>query len=404
MRILISSSTFPIHPDDGQPRFVLDLAQELSLRFPTAVLAPGEAAALRRESWGAVDIRRFTYFLPRSRQRLAYGDGMRQNLRSWPAKVQVPGYLACLALATRRLLRSWQPHVVNSHWLVPHGLATAMARGRSSAAAHVVSIHAGDIYLLARYPFGRAIARFVAARSDAILADGSHVKEAFEQLLGRPSGALVQPMGVDLARFSASSRVTPAACTSADSIAFVGRLVEKKGVAYLVRAMPLILARRPRARLVVAGDGPLFEDLRDETRKLGIESSVAFVGRKSHDEVARLLRESGLAVVPSIVDRDGETEGMPTVVLEAMAAGARVVGTAVNGIPDVLRHGHNGWLCPPRDAPALASAILEALDDPGAASRIREALLTASAHSWPRVAKRYAEVFAKVAGLAPTES
>jgi glycosyltransferase involved in cell wall biosynthesis len=177
-------------------------------------------------------------------------------------------------------------------------------------------------------------------------------------------------------------------------LVFVGRLVEKKGAIYLLRALPRVLAHRPRVRLFVVGEGPLKEDLAAEAARLGIETAVSFLGRRGHDEVARRLGESRVAVVPSVVDRNGETDGMPTVVVEAMAAGARVVGTAVDGIPDVIEHHRNGWLCPAKDPEALATAILEALDDDGD-DVIRAAFASASGHSWPQVAARYEAVFSR---------
>jgi glycosyltransferase involved in cell wall biosynthesis len=262
--------------------------------------------------------------------------------------------------------------------------------------AHVLSIHAGDVYFLARRPGGRALARFVAALTDAILADGSHVVEALDGLLTYPSDAIVQPMGVDLRRFVR----TRSGRSEELSIAFVGRMVEKKGATYLLQALPHVLAKRPGVRLLLAGDGPLLEDLRAEARQLGIAGSTHFLGRVSHEEIARLLDTSRLAVVPSVVDRNGETDGMPTVVLEAMASGARVVATAVDGIPDVVRHGSNGWLCAPRDPTALGAAILEALED--TSDQIpRAARATATANSWPSVASRYAEVFTSLSTPVP---
>lgn len=393
MRVLISTSTFPIRPDDGTPRFVLDLARHLAARCTVAVLAPGDAGAPAREHWDGLEIRRFTYFLPRSAQKLAYGFGMRQNLRSWLARIQVAPYVAALTAATRAAMAEWRPDVINTHWLVPQGLATALARPRQgSLPASVLSVHAGDIYLLSRLPFGRSLARYVVSRTDASLADGSHVKAALDGLLGTPSEATVQPMGVDLDRFGPqrSKQGSP----DTESLIFVGRLVEKKGAVYLLRALPKVLAHRPRVHLFVVGEGPLKEDLVAEAGRLGIEAAVSFLGRRGHDEVARRLGECRVAVVPSVVDRIGETDGMPTVVVEAMAAGARVVGTAVDGIPDVIEDHRNGWLCPAKDPEALAAAILEALDDKGDAI-VRAAFASASDHSWPQVAARYESVFSR---------
>jgi glycosyltransferase involved in cell wall biosynthesis len=274
------------------------------------------------------------------------------------------------------------------------------ARVRSAGAAHVLSVHAGDVYLLSRAPFGRAVARHVASRSDGILADGSHVRETLDDLLGAASGAIVQPMGVGLDQFGLGLEAPVDRSSLGDDLVFVGRLVEKKGLAYLLRALPRVLERRPRAHLVVVGDGPLLPELREEAGRLQLQAAVSFLGRRSQREVAEHLRRCRIAVVPSIVDRNGETDGMPTVVVEAMAAGARVVATAVDGIPDLVRHRENGWLCSQRDEAALATAILEALEEPDAGLILSEARATAEAHSWPNVAARYLAAFRRAAGSA----
>jgi hypothetical protein len=135
MRVLISTSTFPVFPDDGLPRFVSDLAQALSARCEVTVLAPDAPLA---EQQGSVEVRRFTYFHPRRWQRLAYGPGMRENMRaSLLARFQVMPFLRAETRATRRLVREKSIDVVNSHWMVPQGLAAAWARGRKRRFAQV---------------------------------------------------------------------------------------------------------------------------------------------------------------------------------------------------------------------------------------------------------------------------
>ena len=102
-----------------------------------------------------------------------------------------------------------------------------------------------------------------------------------------------------------------------------------------------------------------------------------------------------MLVVPSVSRDDGRAEGMPSVVLEAMAAGVRLVATATGGIPDVVRDGENGWLCRDRDPADLAAAILRSLDAPDEPTST-EACRTAEAHDWSKVAERYLEIFRSV--------
>jgi glycosyltransferase involved in cell wall biosynthesis len=175
-------------------------------------------------------------------------------------------------------------------------------------------------------------------------------------------------------------------------IFFVGRLVAKKGVTYLLRAMPIVLRQHPAARLLIGGTGPLEESLQAEAEQLGLARNVEFLGPLAHDEVVHRFQNCRVAVVPSVFDEHGETEGMPTVVVEAMAAGVRVVGSDVAGIPDVIRHGENGWLARPGDPVDLATQIIRALDDHGTGV-IELAAATAREHDWSNVAHKYLAAF-----------
>jgi glycosyltransferase involved in cell wall biosynthesis len=395
MRVLISTSTFPLQRDDGLPRFVYDLAEALAARCEVTVLAPGAPGIASRERWGPVEVRRFTYFRPPRWQRLAYGDGIGANLRSsWLSRLQPLPYLLAQVRATRSLVDAAGIEVVNSHWIVPQGLSTALARGRSARFRHVVTLHGGDAYLLRRLPFAQRLVRFILSRSDAVFAVSSNVRDQLDAALGRPSGALVQPVGVDVARFGEVAEAAGGKLPfPAGYLLYVGRLLEIKGVSDLLRAMPAVRARHPGVGLLVVGYGERESDLRREAERLGIAEAVCFAGPRPHAEVAGHLRSCRVAVVPSIQRQDGRAEGMPSVVLEALAAGARLVATATGGIPDLVRHGENGWLCRDRDPQDLAEKILCALDDApdsGVPGRARQ---TVQRHDWPRVAERYHEAF-----------
>jgi glycosyltransferase involved in cell wall biosynthesis len=391
MRVLVAASTFPLHPDDGGPRFVLDLCQALLRHVDVTVVAPAAPGAAARERWGDLEIRRFAYFLPRSRQCLAYGAGMSENLsRSWLARLQVPGFLAAEARALRALARELRCDVVHSHWILPQGLTAAWARGRERRFAHVTTLHGSDSYFLPRLPACRALAEWICARSDAVLAVATNVRENLDRVLGRPSGACLLPMGVDTAHFR-----SPAASRAEEApfpggfLLFVGRFVAQKGLDVLLRALPRVREQHPGLGLVALGDGPLAPELRRTARELGLDPWVRFAGRVDRARVAAHLQACRVAVVPSVVDRGGRAEGLPSAALEALAAGARLVATDAGGVPDRVVHGRNGWLALAGDPADLAAKLLLALDaplPPGVAE-------SADALDWARVAERHVAVY-----------
>jgi len=400
VRVLVTASTFPLRPDDGIPRFVADLCQALASRCEVTALVPDAPGAARRERVGDVDVHRFTYLLPRRWQALAYGDGIAANLASPRAWLQPLPFLAAQVAAVRTLAERLAIDVVSSHWILPQGLAAALARGARPRFAHVATLHGGDAFLLGRLPFARRLAGFLWRRSDALLPVSTGLRDAFDATLGRASGALVQPMGVSLARFAAPEAAAPPAPFAGGFLVCAARLVALKGVDVLLRALPRVLAVHPDLGLCVLGAGPREAALRAEAARLGIAGRVRFEGRVSQAEVARHLRACRAAVVPSVTGRGGRAEGMPTVVAEALAAEARLVATATGGIPDVVRHGENGWLCRASDPGYLAETILLALADrsPERARRARE---SAAALDWERVAARYFEVMQEACARRP---
>jgi len=394
--LLVTTSTFPVKPDDGVPRFVLDLAVALSHYFGVTVLTPHSPGAKRLEEINGVQVVRFRYFLPTRWQRLSRGGSVAVNLDDWLARLQVPFLLAAETLATRRLLRITGSKVVNAHWLIPQGLTAALALRLSRGRRLVVHVHAKDVYFLERYWFGSSLARFVVSRASVVLADGSHVSKSLDTLVGKAVGANLRPMGVWSKRFH---RPADSSRPANPTVVFVGRFVEKKGVPYLLQAFSKVREERPDVRLVLIGGGPLEPQLRDEVVELGISESVVFTGPLPHEEVIQHLHRADVACVTSIIDSRGETDGMPTVVLEAMAAGLRVVGTEVDGIPDVLRDRENGWLARAADAADLAARLLEALEDPDRARLAEAGRRTAEQHDWDRVAAEYARYLGAVADV-----
>ena len=119
--------------------------------------------------------------------------------------------------------------------------------------------------------------------------------------------------------------------------------------------MPLVFQEYPGTRLILVGDGPLQEDLRDEVRDLGIEASVFFVGFRI--DIPAVLAALDLLVVPSVL------EGFPMITLEAMAMAKPIVATDINGIREEIHNGKTGILMPPADPQALAEAINQLLKD-----------------------------------------
>jgi glycosyltransferase involved in cell wall biosynthesis len=155
-------------------------------------------------------------------------------------------------------------------------------------------------------------------------------------------------------------------------IAAVGRLVEKKGFGDLLDAVALLVAEGRQLRLDLVGTGPLEDELRDRVRALGLDTVVRMHGALPQGQVRRTVQQAAVLAVPCIVGADGNRDGLPTVLLEAMALGTPCVATPVTGIPEVVQDGRTGLLVPEADPVGLAASLARLLDDGALRTRLAE--------------------------------
>lgn len=172
-----------------------------------------------------------------------------------------------------------------------------------------------------------------------------------------PDKVLTHYHGVDVNQFCADPDIP-----RQPVVLFVGRLTAKKGCQHLINAIAQVQAAQPDIKLVLIGDGPL----RDELEAMAKQSLThyEFLGMQSPDVVRSWMNKARLLAAPSVTSAQGDSEGLPNVVLEAMAMGLPIVGTLHAGIPEAVIHGETGFLVPERDETGLAEISLKILENP----------------------------------------
>ncbi|MCL6450543.1 MAG: glycosyltransferase family 4 protein [Acetobacteraceae bacterium] len=173
---------------------------------------------------------------------------------------------------------------------------------------------------------------------------------------------------------------------------FIGRLVPEKGVQVLLEALPQVLARQPRTKVVIAGTGPFEQHLRSRAEALGVDAHVYFTGYVDDLTRRQLYQWADLAVYPSLYEPFG------IVALEAMAAGVPVMVARTGGLAEIVEDGVDGLCVPPGRADALAQALLRFLADPGMAARLTQAARrkVRQRFLWPQVAAATVELYREV--------
>lgn len=218
-----------------------------------------------------------------------------------------------------------------------------------------VTLHAFDIF---RETVNRELLRRIIAHS-AFCVTVSHFNARYlrEEIGADAAKIRVLYNGIPLERFPFGERPR-----EQGTILSVGRLIEKKGFLHLIRACAALVARGRPVRCEIVGEGPQREELKAEIKRLGLKDTVQLVGAWPQERVAQALARASVFALPCVEAKDGNMDALPTVLLEAMAAGCPCVSTRLSGIPEIILDRHTGMLVPPEDPSALADALVELLD------------------------------------------
>jgi glycosyltransferase involved in cell wall biosynthesis len=386
MRIGLLTTSFPRHADDIAGHFVLGFAQALAARGHTLeVLAPEPAEAWPEPSMPGVRVRWVPYLRPRGLERTFYGSGVPDNLRSDPrAWLGLAPFVAALTLEAHRRSQGWD--ALCSHWALPCGLiAAGLTRGRP----HLAVLHSADLHLLAALPARAVLAARLAGGASAL----SFVSDAQRaRFLGWLPGAAcidaaprchVQAMGVEPLPPPGLDRAALRARLGLNrfSVLSLSRLLPIKGLDVAIRAC----AGERDLELIVAGDGPERAPLEALARRL--DAPVRFLGLCTGTRKVEWLQAVDGFVCSSRKLPSGRTEGMPTALLEAQAAGLPTVASDVGGVSEHLAE--SALLIAPDDPEALRKALQRLRDEPALRQRLGAAARPVGhAHEWPRIAPR----------------
>ncbi|MFQ5888716.1 MAG: glycosyltransferase family 4 protein [Gemmatimonadota bacterium] len=373
MRVVHIVTAYPRSPADPiTPWLVELLRRQRAAGVEASVLTPayrgGPADQVPTGLVHGVPVHRFRY-APARWETLTHDETVPDRLRRAPRfAALVPAYL----LTGVRAARSWgrhAPDVVHVHWPVPHALLGAALRsGSGGRTAMVCSYYSVELnWVNRRLPWLRPFARWTIRTADAVTAISTSTARLVRRLGSREASVI--PFAAALADDGIAPSRPALSGGGPLRLLFVGRLVERKGVEVLVRAMPLLPEDRD-ARLTIVGEGEWEERIRAAVSALGLEKRVELTGRISGEELARRYEEADIFVLPAVVDTKGDTEGLGVVLLEALRFERPVVASAVGGIPDIVEPGRSGWLVPPGDPKALASTLEEIAAEPEGARRV----------------------------------
>lgn len=412
LRVLYVVTAYPRHAEDVITPWLVETVHRLrDAGVEIEVLAPsyrGLASGIR----DGVPVHRFRY-APRRWEDLTHDETVPDRLRRRRGSVfWVAPYVMGGMKAAWRLARTGRFHVVHVHWPLPHALFGLAARS-AAGLPFVCSFHGVELTWTRRqWPVFLPILRYIIRTADAVTANSSYTAEMIRTLYERPIeripfGAAVAPEpvpGMTPARAEIQAPHEPVrGRRSPFHLLFVGRLVERKGVHVLLEAAARVRAQH-ELQLHIVGDGPMRGTLEARARALGLDAAVAFHGIVPQAELAHRFAECDAFVLPAVVDRKGDTEGLGVVLVEALSHGKPVIATAAGGIVDIVRHGETGILVAPGDVEALARAILRTIEDPEEARALAAAgrAHVASQFSWSSIVGDLTSLYERLAGIPQT--
>jgi len=353
LRILTVTHNYPRFPGDPAGAFVARLAQGAAARgHQLEVIAPHAPGTAGEEQVAGLRIRRFRYG-PEALERVAYTGNLHgRTLRSPLAALAFPGFLLAFARAVHTATLRFAPDVVHAHWWLPAGWFVSR-----EPAPYLITCHGSDVRLLERTSLMRRIALPAFRRAARITTVSKFLADDLRRLLPALGTEIqVMPMPLDVAAFSQGAR-TPK--QQPPRILYAGNLVPSKGVDVLLRATAELGRRGVACELKILGEGPLRSKLEVLARWLGISSRVTWAPFVSQPRMAAEYGASMVTVLPS----RGNAEGLGLTLVEAILAGAAVVGTAAGGIPEVVIHERTGLIARDGDPDDLADQIQRLLTD-----------------------------------------
>ena len=393
------TSSYPRFAGDGAGSYLRGLAQALvAMGHSVDVVAPHDPLVQLADEQG-VRVHRFRYAPLEGLHIAGHGLALEADTRLRRiAPFLMPGFaLAALARA-HALHRKVGFDVLHAHWAVPGG-AIGGAMARADRLPLVITLHGSDVFVIEHNALYARVARFgfdPAARVTGVCQD--LLSRAMRVGLAGHLAEVV-PCGVDLASFAhgdgTAMRERLGLPPGVPIIGALGRLVSKKGFGCLIECMPDLLQRVPEAHCVIGGVGDLYSILKRRTQELSLPERVILPGQIPWHETRDFYAMCDVVAIPSVVDSQGNVDGLPNVLLEAMASGRAVVASRVAGIPELIDDGHTGLLVPPGDASALASSLSRVLLDDelrGALGRRARGKVTRE-YGWENIASTYLAIY-----------
>jgi glycosyltransferase involved in cell wall biosynthesis len=389
MKIGVITSVYPEFKGDPHGIFVHRLMREIYRQgHEVYVLAPFSGAKTDYILDG-VKVKKFNYFYPKRFQRLCGRSGMIDNVKEGIfVKIQFLSFILFNVINTNKKLRDMD--VIHVQWPIPNGLGGLFSK-YFHGIPYINTIHGEEVYLSKKYHTTFILKILVKNSFKTITNSSETLKVSLENGLKKTKLEII-PFGVDTNIFKPNNVSKEKKIIQ---ILSIGYLIERKGFEYLIKSVREVLKIYDNVKLKIVGTGPLENQIKNQIKELKLAGNIELVGNVSDEELLDLYNSSDIFVLPSIVDSQGNTEGLGVVLLEAMACKLPVIASNIGGIPDIVHDNVNGILVPQKDVFELSKAINKMINS----EEFRKSMaingydMVKVHFSWEQIAKDYIEIY-----------
>lgn len=393
IRLVSITTAFPRNSTDVLIPWIIHMIRLLKEDNIETLIYTSSYKGKRNEVSDGIEVRRFRYFY-RSFEKLSHDMSVPERLKSCRLYYLVlPFFILFGMLSAARYAMKESFDLIHVHFPFPlalFGIAMKLVKKKPM----IYSCHGSDVNLAKKNFLFRYIFRFLLRRAECVVANSSYTEQIIKSIDHDISVKII-PMGNAVFGEPSLRKVRDDAKRQ---ILFVGRLIEWKGVNNLINASSFLSKYIQEPFIInIVGDGPERESLEKLSQRLGA-SNIIFHGYKKGPELEEFYRTADVFVLPSIVDKMGFTEGLGTVLLEALRFGVPLIGTDVGGIPDIIKDKVTGILVPQKNPQAIALAISEILNDREKALALSKAAMEhAEKHfSWGVIASEYKKTYLRL--------
>jgi len=377
--LLVTTSTFWRWKGDVIPSFVYDLSKRLAKDFDIWVLAPHSRGAAISEQLDGLNIFRYKYYFNKYQYlgEKAILPNLRRNPFLW---LQVPFFLIAQLLAIKKIAKKHNIYLIHAHWIIPQGIIAVLYKFFFNRNVKIVVTSHGTLNNI-----------------DRLTVVSSAIKDEVVSLgINRNLPIDVVPMGVDFSLFSPehfNESIKKKYSINGPFLLFVGRLSEKKGIEYLIKAMPSILLDFPETKLLIIGEGEKEFDLKSLSEKLNLmDKSVIFAGAISNENLPQYYATADIFINPSY------SEGFGLVFVEAIGSGTYTIGTDLPAISDIIKEGKTGFIVKQKDSEQIADKVKFILSNKSKLINIKHKArkIIIKKFDWNIISKIYKQILACV--------